>query len=130
MVPFTHLKTRNTKHETRNSKRETLQTSQTFQTLKTMPNLFLIPTSLGECDFNRILPSLNTEIVTDLRYFIVEDLRTARRFLKKANPAIDIDQLTFFVLNQHTTPEELSDFLKPMFDGNDMGVLSEAGCLL
>jgi len=36
--------------------------------------------------------------------------------------------LTFFILNQHTTPEELSDFLRPMSDGNDMGVLSEAGC--
>lgn len=95
---------------------------------KLMPNLYLIPTSLGECDFNRILPSLNTEIVTALRYFIVEDVRTARRFLKKANSSIDIDQLTFFVLNQHTTPEELSGFLKPMFAGSDMGVLSEAGC--
>ena len=93
-----------------------------------MPNLFLIPTSLGESDFNRILPSQNTEIVSVLRYFIVEDVRTARRFLKKANPAIDIDNLTFFILNQHTSPEELSDFLKPMFDGNDMGVISEAGC--
>jgi 16S rRNA (cytidine1402-2'-O)-methyltransferase len=93
-----------------------------------MPNLYLIPTSLGECDFNRILPQHNTEIVTALRYFIVEDVRTARRFLKKTNPAIDIDQLTFFILNQHTSPEELSGFLKPMFEGEDMGVLSEAGC--
>jgi len=93
-----------------------------------MSTLYLIPTSLGETDFNRILPSLNTEIVTALRYFIVEDIRTARRFLKKVNQAINIDELTFFVLNQHTSPEELSDFLKPMFEGNDMGVLSEAGC--
>ena len=93
-----------------------------------MPNLFLIPTSLGESDFNRILPSQNKETVSVLRYFIVEDVRTARRFLKKANPAIDIDNLTFFILNQHTSPEELSGFLKPMFNGNDMGVISEAGC--
>jgi 16S rRNA (cytidine1402-2'-O)-methyltransferase len=93
-----------------------------------MSNLYLIPTSLGECDFNRILPAQNTEIVSALRFFIVEDVRTARRFLKKMNPAIDIDVLTFFVLNQHTSPEELSGFLKPMFEGNDMGVLSEAGC--
>jgi len=67
-----------------------------------MPNLYLIPTSLGECDFSRILPAYNTGIVTALRYFIVEDVRTARRFLKKSNPAIDIDSLTFYVLNQHT----------------------------
>ena len=90
--------------------------------------LYLIPTSLGESSFDKILPAANTEIVTGLKYFIVEDVRTARRFLKKANPVIDIDSLTFFILNQHTTPEELSGFLRPMFEGNDMGVLSEAGC--
>lgn len=93
-----------------------------------MPTLYLIPTSLGDCSFDRILPTHNTEIVNNLKHFIVEDLRTARRFLKKINQAIDINSLTFFILNQHTTPEELSDFLRPMFDGNDMGVLSEAGC--
>jgi 16S rRNA (cytidine1402-2'-O)-methyltransferase len=93
-----------------------------------MPKLYLVPTSLGETDFNSILPAQNTEIVTALRHFIVEDVRTARRFLKKTNPAIDIDLLSFYVLNQHTSPEELSGFLKPMFEGNDMGVLSEAGC--
>ena len=93
-----------------------------------MRTLYLIPTSLGDCSFDRILPAHNTEIVNNLKHFIVEDVRTARRFLKKTNQAIDIDSLTFFILNQHTSPEELSGFLRPMFDGNDMGVLSEAGC--
>jgi len=93
-----------------------------------MSTLYLIPTSLGDCSFDRILPANNTEIVNRLKYFIVEDVRTARRFLKKANPAIDIDSLIFFILNQHTSPEELSGFLRPMVEGNDMGVLSEAGC--
>jgi 16S rRNA (cytidine1402-2'-O)-methyltransferase len=93
-----------------------------------MPTLYLIPTSLGECSFDSILPAANTRIVTDLKYLIVEDLRTARRFLKKLNPAIDIDNLTFFILNQHTSSEEISHFLQPMFDGNDMGIISEAGC--
>jgi 16S rRNA (cytidine1402-2'-O)-methyltransferase len=93
-----------------------------------MPTLYLIPTSLGECSFDTILPAQNTQIVTDLKHFVVEDVRTARRFLKKANPAIEINDLTFYVLNQHTTPEELSSFLSPMFAGHDLGVLSEAGC--
>ena len=93
-----------------------------------MPTLYLIPTSLGECSFDKILPTKNTQIVTDLKHFVVEDVRTARRFLKKANPAIEINDLTFYVLNQHTTPEELSSFLSPMFAGHDLGVLSEAGC--
>ena len=93
-----------------------------------MATLYLIPTSLGECSFDKILPAQNTQIVTGLKHFIVEDVRTARRFLKKANPAIEINDLTFYVLNQHTTPEELSSFLSPMFSGHDLGVLSEAGC--
>lgn len=93
-----------------------------------MPTLYLIPTSLGETTFDSILPANNTTVVNNLKYFIVEDVRTARRFLKKTNPDIDIDTLTFFILNQHTSPEEISDFLKPMSSGNDMGVLSEAGC--
>lgn len=93
-----------------------------------MATLYLIPTSLGECFFDKILPAQNTQIVTDLKHFIVEDVRTARRFLKKANPAIEINDLTFYVLNQHTTPEELSSFLSPMFSGHDLGLLSEAGC--
>lgn len=93
-----------------------------------MTTLYLIPTSLGESSFNRILPAYNTEIINHLKYFIVEDVRTARRFLKKANPAIEIDTLTFFILNQHTTLEELSEFLHPMFEGNNMGIISEAGC--
>ena len=93
-----------------------------------MAVIYLIPTSLGESSFDSILPARNTQIVTDLKHFIVEDVRTARRFLKKANPSIDIDTLTFYILNQHTSPEELSGFLKPMLAGHDMGVLSEAGC--
>ena len=93
-----------------------------------MASLYLIPTSLGDTSFEKILPVYNTEIITALRYFVVEDIRTARRFLKKTNPAIDINSLTFFILNQHTTPEEIGSFLRPMFDGNDVGILSEAGC--
>lgn len=93
-----------------------------------MATLFLIPCSLGETNFDQILPAHNTEIVSSLKHFIVEDIRSARRFLKKANPAIVIDDLTFYVLNQHTTAAEISTFIKPMLSGNDMGVISEAGC--
>ena len=93
-----------------------------------MSTLYLIPTSLGESSFDHILPAHNTEIVTELKHFIVEDIRTARRFLKKADPTIEIENLTFYILNQHTTPDELSSFIRPLFDGFDLGVLSEAGC--
>lgn len=93
-----------------------------------MANLYLIPTSLGDCSFEQIFPVYNTEAVTKLRYFIVEDLRSARRFLKKLNPSIVIDDLTFYELNKHTRPEDMTGFLQPMAEGHDMGVLSEAGC--
>lgn len=83
---------------------------------------------MGETNFDRILPAHNTEIISSLKHFIVEDIRSARRFLKKANPQIVIDDLTFYVLNQHTTAAEISTFIKPMHVGNDMGVISEAGC--
>lgn len=93
-----------------------------------MAALYLIPTSLGDTDFDKILPANNTVIVSAIKHFIVEDVRTARRFLKKVNPAINIDELTFYTLNQHTSPEAISDFLKPLYDGYDVGVISEAGC--
>jgi 16S rRNA (cytidine1402-2'-O)-methyltransferase len=90
--------------------------------------LYLIPTTLGETDLDRILPAYNNEIVNRLDFFIVEDVRTARRFLKKKNPATDIDSKTFYVLNQHTRPEEIAGFLKPLSEGREVGVISEAGC--
>ena len=93
-----------------------------------MPTLYLIPTTLGETALDTILPAQNDQIVISLKYFIVENIRTARRFLKKVNREINIDEMTFFYLNQHTSPEEISTFLKPMQEGQDMGVISEAGC--
>jgi len=93
-----------------------------------MATLYLIPTSLGDTAFEKILPANNTVIVSAIKHFIVEDVRTARRFLKKTNPAINIDELTFYTLNQHTSPEAISDFLKPLHNGYDVGVISEAGC--
>ena len=93
-----------------------------------MPTLYIIPTTLGETALDTILPAQNDQIVISLKYFIVENIRTARRFLKKVNREINIDELTFFELNQHTSPEEISTFLKPMQEGQDMGVISEAGC--
>lgn len=63
-----------------------------------------------------------------MRHFIVEDVRSARRFLKKVDKGIDIDTLTFYELNKHTSPEAISGYLKPLEAGESMGVISEAGC--
>ena len=93
-----------------------------------MSVLYLIPTTLGDCDLPAVLPEKNNVITRNIRHFIVEDVRTARRFLRKMDKNFPIDDASFFVLNQHTTADEISTFLAPLEDGNDMGVISEAGC--
>jgi 16S rRNA (cytidine1402-2'-O)-methyltransferase len=91
-------------------------------------SLFLIPVTLGDTEISKVLPAYNKEIIRSLRYFIVENVRTARRFLKQTDPNLDIDSLTFYTLNKYTTQEELSGFLKPMEEGHSIGIISEAGC--
>ena len=97
--------------------------------LSTMiPALYLIPNLLGETPVEQVLPTYNHEIIMGIRHFIVEDVRTARRFLKLVDRSIDIDQLTFYTLNKHTRPDEIAGMLKPLEEGFAMGVISEAGC--
>ncbi len=92
------------------------------------PTLYLIPVTMGDTPIDKVLPHYNTEIINTLSYFIVENVRSARRFLKKCNPEIDIDGLTFFELNKHTLPKDINSFLNPMQSGHSVGVISEAGC--
>ncbi|MBQ7823949.1 MAG: SAM-dependent methyltransferase [Bacteroidaceae bacterium] len=91
-------------------------------------SLYLIPVPLGETELDHILPPHNHKIIGGIRHFIVENIRTARRFLKKSNPDIVIDELTFYTLNKHTSPEEVSNYLKPIEAGESIGIISEAGC--
>lgn len=90
--------------------------------------LYLIPNLLGATPVEQVLPSYNHDIVMQIRHFIVEDVRTARRFLKLVDRSIDIDSLTFYTLNKHTKPEEIAGMLVPLEQGSPMGVISEAGC--
>ena len=90
--------------------------------------LYLIPVTLGDTAIEKVLPSYNKEIILGIKHFIVEDVRSARRFLKKVERSINIDELTFYTLNKHTSPEEISGYLKPLLGGESMGVISEAGC--
>lgn len=95
---------------------------------KTSGTLYLIPSSLGEERLSTVWPEGNTEILNQLRIFIVENIRTARRFLKRAGYTHPIDETTFFVLDKHTSVTEHSRFLKPAVEGKAIGLLSEAGC--
>ena len=92
------------------------------------PALYLIPCTLGDTPIEKVLPAYNHDIVVAIRHFIVEDVRTARRFLKKVDRDINIDELTFYELNKHTSPEAIASYLKPLQAGEAMGVISEAAC--
>ena len=91
-------------------------------------SLFLIPVTLGDTELRRVLPDYNRDVILGIRHFIVENVRTARRFLKKVEPSIVIDDLVFYELNKHTSPEQVSGYLKPLAAGEPVGVISEAGC--
>jgi 16S rRNA (cytidine1402-2'-O)-methyltransferase len=89
--------------------------------------IYLIPSPLGDNPVEEVIPAKIKEVVKQLKYFIVEDLRTARRYLKKLDENIDIDSLQFFECSEHTEPAEKYFFIKPALDGNNIGLMSEAG---
>jgi len=93
-----------------------------------MSSLYLIPTTLGESDTARVIPSDVSAIVKNIKYFIVENIRTARRYLRKMDPKLNIDELQFFELNQHTDGTVIAEYLRPIPEGFDVGIISEAGC--
>lgn len=90
--------------------------------------LYLIPTTLGDSPLESVLPASVWSIARKLRYFIVEDLRTARRYLKRLDKDFDIDSLHFEELNRHTSVDDIAGFLAPLAAGHDVGIISEAGC--
>ena len=93
--------------------------------------LYLIPSQMSDGPLDRVLPAYNIEVVGEIRYFVVESLRSARRFLKKSDRNIDIDSLTFNELNEHTDLRDtaaLEAMLEPIGRGEAVGVISDAGC--
>ena len=92
------------------------------------PALYLIPVTLSDVPLNQVLPAANIEVVRGISHFIVENVRSARRFIRKCAHDIDIDRLTFYELNRHTDPKEIASYLAPLEAGEPMGVISEAGC--
>ena len=90
--------------------------------------LYLLPVTLGDTEIDNVLPSYNREIIRQIKFFIVENARSARRFLKKVDRDINIDELTFYLMDKHTDAAKMASYLKPLEEGNAMGVISEAGC--
>lgn len=90
--------------------------------------LYLIPTTLGDTEPLEVLPLTIKRAVEGINHFIVENEKSARRFIKKITPRKTQGQLELYLLNKYTEPEILPDYLQPCLQGQAMGVLSEAGC--
>lgn len=89
--------------------------------------LYLLPVGLGDSDLSAVLPQKNMEIIRELSWFIAENAKEARAFLKQcAYPEINRAQLS--LINQHAKTEELRSFLDPLLQGHNMGLMSDAGC--
>ena len=92
------------------------------------PKLYLFPVPLSDVGPEQVLPGSNLQLLLGIRYFVVENLRSARRFLKACHKSIIIDDLEFTELSEHTPPGEVDAMLAPMAHGHSIGVISEAGC--
>jgi len=90
--------------------------------------LYLIPCTLGDTPHERVLPSYNAEVVRDLRHFIVEEIRTARRFLRRMDRDFPIDECQFYEMGKHADEARFAAYLEPIAKGFSVGVISEAGC--
>ena len=90
-------------------------------------SLFLFPSALGSYDLSKQLPEYNSRITENVNYYIVENLRSARRFLKSLNKDLIIEHLEFAELNEHTRDNELIEILNPLLSGQDAILVSEAG---
>lgn len=90
--------------------------------------LYLIPVNISDAPLEAVLPADVLAILPELHYYIVENLRTARRFLRRAHKSIDIDAISFSELNTHTDPMAVAAMLEPLECGESIGLMSEAGC--
>ena len=93
-----------------------------------MGRLFLIPTVIAPDTTERVLSPQVVAELTRINYFLTENLRTARRFVSSLKLGRPIDQLSFQVLDKRTPDSEIETLAKPLHQGRDVGVLSEAGC--
>lgn len=89
--------------------------------------IYLIPVTLGGDDFLKVIPEKVINLTRQLRFFVVEDVRSARRFLRLIDKEFPINDTVFYELNEHTGESDIAHYLEPVLNGSDIGVLSEAG---
>lgn len=97
--------------------------------------LYLIPVTLGDTLHEQVLPPYNATVVSNIRHFVVEEIRTARRFLRRMDSQFPIDDCTFYEMGKHAGSHNAQkqqptyqDAIKVLASGTDVGVISEAGC--
>lgn len=91
--------------------------------------LYLIPSTLAEKEtVNAVIPTDVQNIIKSLDYFLVENIKTARRFLKSVDKSIEIDDLTFEILDKKTSEDDALQMILPLLQGKKAGIISEAGC--
>ncbi len=90
--------------------------------------LYLIPTTLGEMNPEDVLPQTIKRTIDFIDHYIVENEKTARRFIKSVHPEKKQPDLKISVLNKHTEVHEHQEFIKPLLNGLNVGLMSEAGC--
>ncbi len=89
--------------------------------------LYLIPSDLGYVKPEEQFPAYNKSIIERTKLFIVENIRSARRFIKSIDRSINIDDLNFYELNKRTSEQEALQYILPLLEGKDIGLISEAG---
>lgn len=95
---------------------------------KNTKTLFLIPTELAEGTGSQILGQQVLDLCQQLDYFLVENIRTARRFLSSLKFGLTIEDLQFEELSKNTADSDIPKLLQPLLSGKDVGLMSEAGC--
>jgi 16S rRNA (cytidine1402-2'-O)-methyltransferase len=90
--------------------------------------LYLIPCTLGDTPARQVLPQHVIDIARTLQHYVVEQPKTARQFLSALKHEQPIQSLHFATLNEHTASNELPELLAPLLAGQDVGIISEAGC--
>ena len=95
--------------------------------MNTVAKLYLIPNLISDINIENAIPQLVSQKVNDIKHYIVENIRESRRYLKKLNPEIKIDELQFYELNKHTSDSDILNYLDECKNGNDMGLISDAG---
>ncbi len=89
--------------------------------------LYLLPNTISEGEWQYVIPVGVKERSLPIRHFIVENIRTARRYLRKIGFNTNFEEVEFYELNKHTLEQDIPQFVKPLKEGFDMAIISESG---